>query len=494
MRRIPVLPLVFAVVLGGCEDKPRPKRSTEVPTPSAASATPAATGAAPGDTTVTLHAVARADGPMEMIGRDEALVLSGRLLYRTEKGRLLQDWTIMEGLFRRGVSDLHLTGVWPYAAVAYLPGQGGTLDEMAACWERTRWSWDGSSMYSESTNYQVPGGGRWGDLCVLALWGGSKGDWSFKRTGSNPGGPPTPGGAPKADDGVLLDRNCMTRIVPRAMTSSPDGHLFAVGRYCPSKDKVLVQHWFPRATEEVPQARQAKFDELPSPPPDGNDFLLEALSGTDAYVGMREPAYLVHLEGTSWTKDEVPGSGPLTGLSVSSSGKLWAIAGGQLFVRPKAGRWESVSLPDAPPGGAPWDPLKVVARADGAPWVIAKSGKNHWLLGPKPAGPVAEMPQVAPSDHGGLKLVEASSLCPTPVVLLAVGEQDAKNPALAKALASVEGLEGVQYITFSRAGTKLLGAKVPSYEVGRRMVDALERKGTRLICHATADEKPASFK
>lgn len=95
------------------------------------------------------------------------------------------------------------------------------------------------------------------------------------------------------------------------------------------------------------------------------------------------PAYVVKLDGRSWSEVELPFAGPVVSMATTESGELWVIRGWSELWRYRKGQWTRVGLPD-PVFVEPLPErlrLLEVQVLDGAVWVHA--AYPVWLEGAK---------------------------------------------------------------------------------------------------------------
>ncbi len=194
-------------------------------------------------------------------------------------------------------------------------------------------------------------------------------------------------------------------LEPVAAAAAPTGELFLLARQGSRVGKPRVQRW--GLTGEAAVA--GTVDVLPGMPTNASCGLLAVRAADEAYVactGVHVDMYLARFDGATWTKQSAPEGGTIDQLSVAPDGELdmivitdgvaslWTRAAG-------ATTWQRVELPEArfadrgfpewafdgnseefallpadPEAAArtwPLQPMRVLARAGGDLWVVARA-------------------------------------------------------------------------------------------------------------------------
>jgi hypothetical protein len=278
----------------------------------------------------------------------------------------------------------------------------------------------------------------------------------------------------------------------RPMAGLPSGHLFVIGVDGELTSKrVLVERWNAQGRSVV--------DELPeADEPLAGELGIVAAAPDDAYAfSIDHGSYLARLEGSSWKREKVPNNLVIHDMLAPGDGSYYLATEGPLFRREKgATAWTEVPLPQC-------GEVFSLALVDGKLWAVGKQhGDSLALFGPEPPttpvflprnrerSVVDELPSWGTEQQRRLLVRQASSpFCQKNFVLL----RSQVSPG-AKAFPDVEAvlrqaipLDGVELVTEQSPQWTYLGARVPSYEIGQRLVKYIAKNPAnlegKLFCH-----------
>jgi hypothetical protein len=278
--------------------------------------------------------------------------------------------------------------------------------------------------------------------------------------------PPVAGAPAKPPDPSLPNPDpsaeCETRLVPRAFDGLSSGEAILVGRVCPGNGEYWVEHW-------AEKKRKAGFEKIPQPT---SDRLAVAMTTAGrAVVAQLGSRWAIERSASgSWSKLDPPGSGEIEQVAASPAGRLWLIAGGQVFSRTGDAPFTALALPSG----------KHATRllpADGdEPFVVA----GNELLGP------ASALDGDPVSLSG----RATSLCREPYVI--VKSKIKRTERFADVVEKVKGTKvPVAALVFGHRG--MLGAdsvqaKMTDMKGAQELAKALA--GAEIVCGAPRTEAP----
>lgn len=303
---------------------------------------------------------------------------------------------------------------------------------------------------------------------------------------------------------------CESGFIPDALGTLTSGHVFMTGVICSAGDgphdgESGVKHW-------SPDNAKGTVDVLPDIGKQGFELTgLGLHDEKDAYVGGNmtplrygqppsHTPYLAHFDGKTWTRDTLPFSDGLASMDVDSNGKVWVVSKkGAIFSRAAGGTWAEITLPVGGEG-ASISATTVWSRAPGDEWLLgtysAKDASPRYVvLHSGPAGEMAKLPDFEAMDNAVSELAMPTPLtrrCATPFVLLftlsKVAPPDFDYPATREALKGHTEFKDARFIEFKRLDKRFMGAFVPDAEMGKKLVELVQKKvpnsTPQLACHA----------
>jgi hypothetical protein len=267
----------------------------------------------------------------------------------------------------------------------------------------------------------------------------------------------------------------------RPMAGLPSGHLFVIGVDGElTSRRVLVERWNAQGRSVV--------DELPeAEEPVAGELGIVAAAPDDAYAFTADHgSYLVHLEGSSWKREKVPGNLVIHDMLAPGDGSYYLATEGPLLRKEKGGTaWTEVPLPQC-------GEVFSLALVDGKLWAVGKQhGDSLALFGPEPPATPVFLPRIRDRTvtDGHIVRYASSPFCQKNFVLLQsrVSPGARSFPEVEAMLREAIPLDGVELVTEQSPVWTYLGARVPSYEVGMKLVKHTSRgKGfldRTLFCH-----------
>ncbi|MBW2453076.1 MAG: hypothetical protein JRI68_01120 [Deltaproteobacteria bacterium] len=292
----------------------------------------------------------------------------------------------------------------------------------------------------------------------------------------------------------FTDASGACHLIGKRLRGFATGELVVQGLPCTSGGRGgVIGYWPAGAVDGV-------IETLPDI--DGDLFgvaAFAALSPNEAYVaGWSGPdvnhpkaPYLVRFDGSRAHLEKPPMKGHLVALSLQAGPELWTVertkAGVQKLWRRRAdGPWSEVGLPRH--AGQALMPERVWARGPGDLWVVAKAGRQHWLLHTRQARPLVELlPATHASEYQSLGAATAG--CSPLLVILSETGQGETAPFTAGQARGVFGGAGgrVMLVEYRRRGKQCLGAVAYTLPQARMYAELagskLAKAKPRIVCH-----------
>ena len=279
-------------------------------------------------------------------------------------------------------------------------------------------------------------------------------------------------------------------VLADELDAVPSGEAFVLGKRC-GGGGYAMERWAAGAAESV-------IEDLPDAPKEAKRAFLSAGARDRVHVALStgDKVYVARWDGRAFRKIEIADEGEVRG--------LWTAADGALFlvVQPKPSNPKRPAellrvLPDGQlhrsTGFVAGPNLKIwAADAQTAYFVSYTSvfSTKPGLVFTQPEGekPKAEEPKKPEPPASALPAFAEG--CATPLVFLYdISEQSPQGfdfPMTRKALATFEGLADISLIEFAHASKRKLGVRVPSAEVGRKVVAhvlaTMKNERPELVC------------
>lgn len=487
------------------------------PTGAAASAPPSSTAGAgapaakPGEAGASapkspFHVIAQTQHELVLTPVDGGLVVHGAPVISEIKDDLMvRDERYTNGLPTFG-AIVDIVGKWPTSArMTYIASNGrvgwGELYE----WKSPGWQPVGAKLASPWVYLGMSAWSQGRHLALLykTMPYGAGPSVKIKVLSGTPAAP-----LPELTKSTGKDeyRECSTLVdPPSAFLARPEGHVFLFGVSCPDGDPI-VEWWSPGSqtskTQKIPL--DLRFNEFAH---------FAARSPTDVYLahtsGSDDPL-MVHFDGSTWTPVERPPTKrtSVRSTSIAKDGTLWVVTAnnftglpekpetiaGEVWKRPPGGAWENVPLPAT----YPFPINKELARR-GAMAVHADDSGDVWVVAdgavlrtrPSKHGPQKVDWELSQQFAGTFKLPKAATKeCESLFALFygftKVTPDDYDFPLTRKALKGQTQFDKARFVVTRENGQKYFGAFVPSYDLGKKMVDRVrnevEGSSPQLLC------------
>jgi hypothetical protein len=443
------------------------------------------------------------------------------LLY-SERGvelQLVGDEVIHDPLLKRGLpaNDVfwgvsEMGGTWPGSAWM------ATSHPYARTGFSNLWTWDGKAWKKKSStqpSHFIDAMQPWVGGRLLAVeQAGMMFDASFRiLSGDQHIALPKFSVAEHSDDNIF----CQTQMRVEAFATLPNGEIFVAGQRCDPKTFELgpgVEHWAPGATKSTIENLPGSGNPQDSGSAAWNVLGMAALSPSNVFVTALkttwsdEPnqprvadhtSYFAHFDGQRWQVLPSPIAG--------GARKLWS-EGQTLYGLDRVNQlWSGAATVGAtwsplplPPELSPWDEVELAGfwpRANGDIWAVVnvtRAKQLHFYLLHTHAAK-APLPTIEAYERKEAELRlpgPPTDYCQTPFVLLyTLGRNapaDYDYPATRAALKGHRELAtDVSFIEFSREGRRYFGARVPDFEVGKKLAKLVKGKVAgstpELVCH-----------
>lgn len=266
---------------------------------------------------------------------------------------------------------------------------------------------------------------------------------------------------PAETEPTPVGEHCKMRLTPFAFDGGV-GHAVTVGRVC-GGEAWWSEHW-------SADKGAATFSPLPALPHER--IILTFVGPKEAYLAVRDTRTLLRWTGDKWESLNAPGTGSVSFVASSPTGRLWIIAGGRVFHRTGDAAFRELRLPDG-------ETATSLIPAD-EPITFVAAG--HDLIGPKEAAPDAIV-EVAPG--------KATALCTEPYVIVVakVARRDVKALSGDVDRVDAAGLDSAQLVFGHRGleGVDALQAKMTSMADATKLSAHLG--GAAIVCGAPRNEK-----
>ena len=270
-----------------------------------------------------------------------------------------------------------------------------------------------------------------------------------------------PPDVPAETEPTPVAEHCKMRLTPFGFDGGV-GHAITVGKGC-GGEAWWSEHW-------SAEKGASTFSPLPALP---HERVIVAFVGPkEAYLAVRDTRTLLRWSGDNWESLNAPGTGSVSFVASSPTGRLWIIAGGRVFHRTGDAAFRELRLPDG-------ETATSLIPAD-EPLTFVAAG--HDLIGPKEAAPDAIV-EVAPG--------KATALCTEPYVIVVakVARRDVKALSGDVDRVDAAGLDSAQLVFGHRGleGVDALQAKMTSMADATKLSTHLG--GAAIVCGAPRNEK-----
>lgn len=297
---------------------------------------------------------------------------------------------------------------------------------------------------------------------------------------------------------------CFTRVRVEAYSALPSGDVFIVGPACDDDGTVpglAIETW-------APGQKQGTLTAMPSfdSAPDVHVTAMAALAPNNVLVALRgtgssgqpDVNFLLLWDGQHWTEQPVPIPSGVQQFWKGASGELFASGGnGSLWFKALDAEWTEIPLPRRLGDSAARTHVQSLwSPAAGDTWVIATPGPENtrsFLLHTHPGKGALPSPDEMAHKAQELRLPgPPTEYCETPFVLLyTLGKKAPPNYDYPATRAALKGNTDLQdkatFIEFEREGRRYFGAKVPDFDVGKRLSKLVKDKvpgsTPQLVCH-----------
>ncbi len=325
------------------------------PVPSAG-ATPSATP--PADPSPFVEGARLGYAAQLMVTGKTALLGTDKLLLAIRDDHVSIEPALLEGLHPERARFERVYGDLPNAAWAVKT----VYEDRTSRSSLSRWTgsqWVAADNLVQGRN--VLGISAWGDGRTLAL---TDNGYMNQVVFTQLGGPRTVP-LPQLDRTARNAAGCVHGMQPMAMTATPSGEVFLVGLQCKAKSDeeiefgdVAVERWGAGQTRgqisPLPQLAAsdgvtAELDTVLAP--SANDVFVAGSRSKQTVAGNDEEshAYLAHFDGQAWRAVSAPPKQRIDDLQRSPDGKLWALAGGELWASSGSVSddiaWQHIAMP-----------------------------------------------------------------------------------------------------------------------------------------------------